>query len=183
MIRIAILAMLVALLPGTAVAQPAVTFDGERYLMRADHRRAAVPVVEYVRPDESLQRWTKLVAIRHFATQSDPRAAASNLARIVREHNPNARADVIARDDGSEAIVDFITWAPGDDRLEFNIHRYRRVDGTQGLVAYQFAWRFRTAELADATRTVSANRKRWIEAMTRADLGNPFAPSSAGALR
>lgn len=56
------------------------------------------------------------------------------------------------------------------------MHRYRRVDGVPGLLAYQFAWRFRMAELQDATKTVSANRKRWIDAMTRADFGNPFAP-------
>jgi hypothetical protein len=162
-----------------ALAQPSVTFDGERYVQRMDNRRGAIPVVEYVRPNESLQTWTKLVAIRHFATQTDARAAASTLARVVREHNPNARADVIARNDGSEAIVDFITFAKGDDRLEFNVHRYRKVEGLPGLVGYQFAWRFRTSELRDATKTVSANRKRWIDEMTRADFGNPFAAKGA----
>ena len=163
-----------------ALAQPAsVTFDGERYVQRFENRRGAVPVVEYVRANESLQTWTKLVAIRHFANQTDPRVAASNLARLVREHNPNARADVIAKNDGSEAIVDFITFAKGDDRLEFNVHRYRKVEGLPGLVGYQFAWRFRTAELGDATKTVSANRKRWIDEMSRAELPNPFAEKGA----
>ena len=170
-----VFALSCALVAPVAGAQPSVTFDGERYVMRGDARGAAIPLVEYVRPGESLQSWTRLVAIRHFAKLDDPRAAAGNLARIVREHNPNARADVIAKNDGSEAIVDFITWAPGDDRLEFNVHRYRRVEGLPGLVSYQFAWRFRMAELQDATKTVSANRKRWVDAMTRADLGNPFA--------
>jgi hypothetical protein len=169
-----LLGLTCALVAPLTHAQTSVTFDGERYVLRGDARRAPIPLVEYVRPSESLQNWTRLVAIRHFAKLDDPRAAAGNLARIVREHNPNARADVIAKDDGSEAIVDFLTWAPGDDRLEFNVHRYRRVEGLPGLVAYQFAWRFRMAELADATKTVSANRKRWIDAMTRVDLGNPF---------
>ena len=170
-----LLALTCALAAPVTHAQPSVTFDSERYVLRGDARRAPIPLVEYVRAGESLQSWTRLVAIRHFAKLDDPRAAAGNLARIVREHNPNARADVIAKDDGSEAIVDFLTWAPGDDRLEFNVHRYRRVDGLPGLVAYQFAWRFRMAELADPTKTVSANRKRWIDAMTRVDFGNPFA--------
>ena len=168
-----------AVLAVPASAQPSVTFDGERYVQRFDNRRGAIPVVEYVRSSESLQTWTKLVAIRHFANQTDPRAAASTLARLVREQNPNARADVIAKQDGSEAIVDFITFAKGDDRLEFNVHRYRKVEGLPGLVGYQFAWRFRMAELGDATKTVSANRKRWIDEMTRAELPNPFAAKSA----
>jgi len=122
-----------ALVAPVAAAQPSVAFDGERYVMRGDARGAPVPLVEYVRPGESLQDWTRLVALRHFAKLDDPRAAAGNLARIVRQHNSNARADVIAKNDGSEAIVDFITWAPGDDRLEFNVHRYRRVEGLPGL--------------------------------------------------
>lgn len=115
--RMRLLALSSMLVASVACAQPSVTFDGDRYVLRGDARSAAIPLVEYVRPGESLQGWTRLVAIRHFAKLDDPRAAAGNLARLVREHNPNARADVIAKQDGSEAIVDFITWAPGDDRL------------------------------------------------------------------
>lgn len=155
-------------------AQPFVVFDGERYEQRFENRKAPVPVIEYVRTGETLKDWTKLAAIRHFPQQSDPKAAAANLARIVQQHNPQARAQVIGKDDGSEAVVDFLTWAPGDDRLEFNVHRYRRIAGTPGLVAYQFAWRFRTAELPDATATVRANRARWVDAMLKADWGSPF---------
>ena len=157
-----------------AAAQSFVVFDGERYEKHFEDRKAQVAVVEYVRASETLQNWTRLAAIRHFPQQKDPKAAAANLAQLVQKHNPQARTQVIGKDDGSEAVVDFITWAPGDDRLEFNVHRYRRIAGTPGLVAYQFAWRFRTGELADATATVRANRARWLDAMLKADWPNPF---------
>ena len=158
----------------TAAAQSSIIFDGERYEQRFEDRKGPVAVVEYVRAGETLQNWTRLAAIRHFPQQQDPKQAAANLAAVVRKHNPQARAEVIGKDDGSEAVVDFITWAPGDDRLEFNVHRYRRIAGTPGLVAYQFAWRFRTEELPDATATVRANRVRWRDAMLRADWPDPF---------
>jgi hypothetical protein len=168
--------LLLPWLAAAAWAQPAsVTFDGERYAKRFDNRTAAGRVVEYTREGESLADWTRLVAVRHFPQQSDPRAAAAQLAQTVRQHNPQARAEVIARPDGSEAIVDFLTWAPGDDRLEFNVHRYRREPGTPGLVAWQFAWRFRSAELADPTATVRAHRKRFVDAMANAQWPSAFA--------
>lgn len=167
---------LLAWLAACAWAQPAsVTFDGERYVQRFDNRTLSGRVVEYTREGESLKEWTRLVAVRHFPQLSDPKAAAAQLAQVVRQHNPQARADVIARPDGSEAIVDFLTWAPGDDRLEFNVHRYRREAGTPGLVAWQFAWRFRSAEFADPTATVRANRKRFVDAMANAPWPSAFA--------
>ena len=162
--------LLLAAWPAAAPAQPAsVSFEGERYVRRFEQRQGAVRVVEYTRERETLKDWTRLVAVRHFPDVADPKSAATTLARVVREHNPQARADVIAKDDGSEAIVDFLTWAPGDDRLEFNVHRYRRVAGTPGVIAWQFAWRFRSAEFADPTATVRAHRKRFVDAMLRAD--------------
>lgn len=167
-------AIVLWLLASAAFAQPVIVFDGERYEQRFENRKAPVAVIEYVRGGETLKDWTKLAAIRHLPQQSDPKAAAANLARLVQQHNPQARAQVIGKDDGSEAVVDFLTWTPGDDRLEFNVHRYRRIAGTPGLVAYQFAWRFRTVELADATATVRANRQRWVDAMLKVDWGNPF---------
>ena len=155
-------------------AQSVVVFDGERYAQRFENRKGPVPVVEYLRAGETLQNWTKLAAIRHFRDQHDPKVAAANLARVVQQHNPQARSQVISKDDGSEAVVDFITWSPGDDRLEFNVHRYRRVAGTPGLVAYQFAWRFKSAELPDGSASVRANRQRWLDAMLKANWDNPF---------
>ena len=155
-------------------APPPIVFDGERYEQRFENRKGPVPVVEYVRAGETLQNWTRLTAIRHFPREADPKAAAANLASVVRQHNPQARSQVIGKDDGTEAVVDFLTWASGDDRMEFNVHRYRKVPGTPGLVAYQFAWRFRTAEIPDATATVRANRQRFLDAMLKAEWPNPF---------
>jgi hypothetical protein len=166
----------IAFAPALSAAQGGITFDGERYEQRFENRKDAVQVVEYLRSRETLKDWTKLIAIRHFPHLDDPKVAAGNLARVVQQHNPQARSQVIAKDDGSEAVVDFLTWTPGDDRLELNVHRYRRIAGTPGLVAYQFAWRFRSAELpGDASATVRANRQRWLDLMLKAQWPNPFA--------
>jgi hypothetical protein len=165
-----------AFTPALTAAQAGITFDGERYEQRFENRNDGVQVVEYLRSGETLKDWTKLVAIRHFPKLNDPKAAAGNLARVVQQHNPQARSQVLAKDDGSEAVVDFLTWSPGDDRLELNIHRYQRISGVPGLVAYQFAWRFRSAELpGDGSSTVRANRQRWLDLMLKAKWPNPFA--------
>lgn len=163
-------------LPAAAWAQASsLTFDGERYVQRFEQKEGDVRVVEYTRESETLKNWTRLAAIRHFPKLSDPKQAAANLARVVQQQNPAARSDVIAKNDGSEAVVDFITWTQNDDRLEFNVHRYRKVAGLPGLVAYQFAWRFRQADFQDPAASVKQNRKRFLDAMLRADWPNPFA--------
>jgi hypothetical protein len=169
------IALLALILPVAALAQPAsLTFDGERYVQRFEQKEGDARVVEYTREGETLKNWTRLAAIRHFPKLTDPKQAAGNLARIVQQHNPAARAEVIAKNDGSEAVVDFITWTPNDDRLEFNVHRYRKVPGLPGLVAYQFAWRFRQADFADPTASVKQNRKRFVDAMLRVEWPAPF---------
>ena len=157
-----------------AAAQSFVVFDGERY---EKHFEDGGPGgSRRIRPGE--RDAAELDAARRdppfSAAEGSEGGRGEDLAQLVQQHNPQARTQVIGKDDGSEAVVDFITWAPGDDRLEFNVHRYRRIAGTPGLVAYQFAWRFRTAELADATATVRANRARWLDAMLKADWPNPF---------
>jgi hypothetical protein len=165
------IAVAALLAPSLLCAQPSITFDGERYDKQFENRRGGDSVVEYVRPAEKLENWTKLVAVRHFSKLTDAKEAAANLARVVQQHNPQARSQVIAKDDGSEALVDFLTWQSGDDRLEFNVHRYRKIAGVPGLVAYQFAWRFRSAELANPGETVRADRKRYVDALIAADFG------------
>ena len=124
----------IAFAPALVAAQKVVTFDGERYEQHFENRKDAVQVVEYLRSGETLKDWTKLVAIRHFPKLDDPKAAATNLARVVQQHNPLARSQVIAKDDCAEAIDDFLTWRPGDHRLQFNVHRKRPIAGKAGIV-------------------------------------------------
>jgi hypothetical protein len=158
--------------PAAAAAQLAVDFDGETY--RAAHRGgdAGGRLVEFLRAGETLQTWTRLVAVRHFPGLDDPRAAALRLEAEVRRRDPRAPARTLARDDGSEAMVDFVVWPADRSHMEFNVHRYLRRPGVPGVVSYQFAARLPALTEATVAR-FRADRQRWVEAMTRAEFPLP----------
>ena len=66
-----------------------------------------------------------------------------------------------------EAIVDFLTWVPGSDVMEFNVFKYAKAgeDGT-GLIALQYAQRIKAdMEVAD----FRALRQRMVDEMLHTD--------------
>lgn len=150
-----------------------VEFDGERYTARFHSYQAELRLVEYVRESETIDNWTKLFAVRNFPQHDNPEAAVAAFERVVKQHNPLARMQTLYKQDGSEAMIDFMTWETGQDQMEFNVHRYLRKPGHPGLISFQFAYRFR-ADSTDAEK-LRALRERWTELMRAAEPAIEFA--------
>jgi len=68
-----------------------------------------------------------------------------------------------------EAIIDFLTWAPGSDVMEFNVFKYAAAANGEGLVALQYAQHIKTDDMdvADFRKL----RQRTVEAMAHTDIG------------
>lgn len=168
----------IALLAAATIAgadTPSVEFGGERYRLgyqdqaRLEDGRQGDGLAEFTLPGETVHDWTKLFAYYLF-TQSgdDPVLMAEEVGKASKEANPNSNYAVRADKEKGDAIVDFLTWAPGSDVLEFNVFKYARAGYGPGLVALQYAQRFKIDDMG--VEAFRALRQRAVAAMAAADV-------------
>jgi hypothetical protein len=167
---------LLALLPGAPLwAQPATfRFDGEDY---AQQFVGAPPhgdrVMEFVRPTENLNNWTRLVGLRYQPMPflgNDPVAAALRLEQVVMKANPQARTHVMSNEAKTDATIDFLTWTDGQDIMEFNVFRYVKSPDGRGLVSLQVAHRFHSGQ-PQVGEKLRATRASWVRQVVQHDMG------------
>jgi len=168
-----LLAVVVSLFPLVVLGAGGIQFDGETYAKQFTNNTPEIRLAEYVRDNETVDNWTRLVAVRNYTKLSDPETAAGNLAKALLQQNPQAKFQILTADDGSGAQIDFLTWTKDADYMEFNIHRYLKVEGYPGLISYQFAYRV-TDLSPEAMETFKRNRERWIGKMVKAEFEIDF---------
>jgi len=168
-----LLAVVVSLFPLVVLGAGGLQFDGETYAKQFIHNSPELRLAEYVRGNETVDNWTKLVAVRNYTKLSDPETAANDLAKALLKQNPQAKFQILTANDGSGAQIDFLTWTDDAGYLEFNIHRYLKVEGYPGLISYQFAYRL-TDTSPPAMETFKRNRERWIGKMVKAEFEIDF---------
>jgi hypothetical protein len=175
---LAVLALVLAALLSTLSAAEAqsVSFGGERYSPRHQQTvNASHSYLELGRDGESLKGWTKLVTLHAFPQARDAAAAAGALARTVRQRDASTKMRLIANDTTGEAMLDFLAFK--GDLAEFNVFKYAPAASGRGVVAVQFARRFRLGELdADDVKQL---RERSINEMA----GFNMAPARAAFAR
>jgi hypothetical protein len=79
-----------------------------------------------------------------------------------------AGVQVLVKEDGSEAIIDFLTWEHGAKTMELNIHRYLKKPGYPGLISYQFAHRFQVTP-ETTSDDIRKQKDRWSDLMRQVD--------------
>ena len=167
---------LLCALPGAALwAQPAgLQFDGERYTRQfVGAPSNGDQLLEFVRPTENLNNWTRLVGLRYQQMPflgNDPLAAALRLEQVVTKANPQARTNVMSNDAKTDATIDFLTWSEGQETMEFNVFRYVKSPDGRGLVSLQVAHRFHSGEPQVAER-LRATRMSWVRQVVQYDMG------------
>ena len=174
MFHVAALTVALVAISAAPTSDRTITFDDVTYSRQFVGNMNPGGLAEYVRPGETVDNWTTLVAVRNFPKLDDPSKAAAQLVKTLKASNPDARFQLLVKEDESEAMVDFITWPKDGSYSEFNVFRYLKRPGYAGLIAYQFACRF-TDTGPDASERVKQDRQRWVEAMSRADFPIDFA--------
>jgi hypothetical protein len=175
------LCAVVVLTAGTALAwaegadRDFVNFGGGRYTLsfedqgedeNGDHGDG---LAEFTLPGETVEDWSKLVAFHSYPDMGDdPLAAVEALGKVVKAKNKDANYAIVANDKTGEAIIDFLTWEPESDVLEFNVFKYARAADGRGLVAMQYAEHVHPGDTDAAA--MRALRKRAVADMAAADL-------------
>jgi hypothetical protein len=168
----------VCLIAAAALARadtPSVEFDGQRYRLdypqesKRPNDRSGNGLAEFTLEGENVEDWTKLFAFHVYpGAGDDPTLAAATLGKVVQNENPDTNFALQENKKGGYAIVDFLTWRPGSDLMEFNVFKYARAEYGPGLVALQFAQRFKLGDMSVAEfRTL---RERAVKAMTETDI-------------
>jgi len=152
-----LLPVLAALLASVSLARaeaPTVEFGGEQYTLNFEDQ-AVLPdgrpgdgLAEFTLASETVEDWSKLVAYHAYPEMGDdPVAAVQVLGKIVKETNKDANYAIIENDKTGEAIIDFLTWAPESEVMEFNVFKYARAANGKGLVAMQYAQHIKLGDL------------------------------------
>ncbi len=153
---------------------PTIDFSGQTYHLdyqdRAKQRdgNSGNGVAEFTLPGETVNNWTKLFAFHSYPeVPPNPALAAETLGKTVKEANKDANFALTDGENG-EAIVDFLTWAPDSDVMEFNVFKYAKAADGQGLIALQYAQRIKTKdmEVADFRKL----RQHAVEEMAHTDV-------------
>ena len=156
-----------------------IDFSGQKYHLDYEDRgklpdgRLGNGVAEFTLPGETVNDWTKLFAFHSYPEAGDnPGLAAATLGKVVKEvKEVNKDANFALTEDAKtgETIIDFLTWAPDSDVMEFNVFKYARAANGSGLVALQYAQRFKADDLDVAD--FRALRQHSVEEMARTDVG------------
>ena len=130
-------------------------------------RRTARPgdgVAEFTLPGETVDDWSKLFAYHAYPEMGDdPVAAVKMVGKVVKETNKDANFAIIENEKTGEAIIDFLTWAPESDVMEFNVFKYARAADGKGLVAMQYAQHIKLGDID--VEGMRALRARSVEDM------------------
>ena len=156
-------------------APPAVEFEGQRYTLGfEDHTtledgQMGDAIAEFTLPGETVEDWSKLFAFYAYPQMGDdPAAAVEAVGKAVKEANKDANYAIAIDEETGEAIIDFLTWLPESDVMEFNVFKYARADDGRGLIAMQYAQHITVADTD--VEEMRALRVRAVKDMSEMDM-------------
>jgi hypothetical protein len=143
---LSILAALVATVALARADTPTVEFGGEHFTLNFEDQATQEDgsrgdgLAEFTLPGETVEDWSKLFAYHAYPEMGDdPMAAVQMVGKVVTETNKDANYAIVENKKTGEAIIDFLTWTPESDVMEFNVFKYARAADGKGLIAMQFA--------------------------------------------
>jgi hypothetical protein len=157
------------------VDNPKIDFGGERYRLdfqddaKLPDGKQGDALAEFTLPGETVDNWTKLFAYYRFPDSgNDPALMTQEVGKAVKEANPDANFALLKDEKNGVAIIDFLTWEPGSDIGEFNVFKYARADFGPGLIAMQYAQRFKVGDMD--VNDFRKLRERAVAEMAKADM-------------
>jgi hypothetical protein len=133
---------------------PTVEFAGDRYTLNFEDQAQQEDgspgdgLAEFTLPGETVSDWSKLFAFHAYPEMGDdPVAAVKMVGKVVKETNKDANFAIVENEKTGEAIIDFLTWTPESDVMEFNVFKYVRASNGKGLVAMQYAQHIKLADI------------------------------------
>jgi hypothetical protein len=164
------LAIIGLLLTSILNGKPSVTIGDTLFVLANEEGGADGQLREFLKPDETFEHWTRLVAIRHITKLDDPKSYIDAMARqyhAKRPHMQFAMMQDIARKDW---IIDFIEY-PDSGKLKFMEWNYFRAHkSSQGLIVYQYAVRYYYKKRIDELgNQIGETRKAMLGVLLKSD--------------
>ena len=142
-----VIALAISCWPAHAVDQQ-LSFAGEQYQRAAEGGKGGKRLVEFVRSRETLENWTKLVGIHEFPdSKLSPGEMVGQMVRTIKSQHPDARIRVSESPTTREVMIDFLVGTARSEIVEFNVFKYSHHPSGAGLLALQFAQRFKLGEV------------------------------------
>lgn len=153
---------------------PDLEFGGQRYHLGPEYQDegaggAGFSAAEFTLDGETVPDWTKLFAFHNYpGLDAEPAVAAATVRETVLEQYKDASLAITDVPGSDEAILDFLTYDPDRDVMEFDVFKYARAADGEGLMALQFAQRFPAADFDK--KAFPALRARIIDEMARTNV-------------
>lgn len=153
--------------------EDSIVFDGDFYQKISEDFDSAIQVVEYVPQRENAAGWTRKLTFRHYPHLTDARAAGALLNASVTQDPANTAEKSVAR--GDEALVSYFHHPEGASRMEYRILHYLKPKSLEGLVTYEYTYRFTPDPKRSVSEQIPQERQRWLGAFANSRWALPAA--------
>ncbi|WP_139325878.1 hypothetical protein [Thalassolituus maritimus] len=119
---------------------------GETYskVARVD-TEAGVLVYRYIRDTETFEDWTTAVTYTLYRNPSvgdRPKSVATVIVSSLQNSNPQAKYNLTGNDEGTEVVLDFLTWPADKEYMEYDVYRIESGQTGEGVYVLQFSVKF-----------------------------------------
>ncbi|MDR2244994.1 MAG: hypothetical protein LBE15_06270 [Burkholderiales bacterium] len=147
---------------GVQAQESAIAFDGDFYQKMNEDFNSVIQVVEYIPQRENASNWTRKIALRHYPHLTDARATGALLDTTIKQNPANTAEKSVAR--GDEALVSYLHHPEGASLMEYRILYYTKPKEAEGLVTYEYTYRFKPDPKLSVGEQIPKERQRWLGA-------------------
>jgi hypothetical protein len=147
---------------GVGAQNNTIAFDGDFYQKSREDFSSVIAVVEYIPQRENASNWTRKLVFRHYPHLTDARTAGALFDATIKQNPANTAEKSVARSD--EALVSYFHHPDGDSQMEYRILYYLKPQDVEGLVTYEYTYRFTPDPKLGASEQIPQERQRWLGA-------------------
>ena len=138
-------------------------FDCEKYnlVFSSKDPNTKGYINEYLRQQDNLTKWSKMISLYNYPALKDPISTASNFETYYKKTYPNSAIDVEKDKNKNEAYVAFII--TDGKIIEFNYWRYLINKKYKGVICHLFYYRSKDNNMKKFDKEVGSNCQRWIK--------------------
>jgi hypothetical protein len=148
------------------------SFDGETYYLAFSSKQPGQGFMnEYVREGETLKDWKKMVGVHHYPAISNPTEMANAMAKQINQLNKGTGGfKILVNKEKDEALIYFMISNQQQAVTEFNMFRYAKRKGGQGLIGYQFAFRNYGPTGENYKKEFDTKLTGWVQMMATSEI-------------
>ena len=143
-----------------------IKFDKENYILSYSKKiQLGGYLNEYIRSDENLDNYTKMLAVSHYPNVNNPVEFAKRFAKFIKEVNPAAKYTILKNNKTGGITLDFLTWGKfnGTNVIEFNIFKYKKSKAKKGLLVLQYVFKNYNKNSKEYFREIKKQRFKWLK--------------------